>query len=61
MEIIKEQAFIARDSYRAGLIGRDEAKKIIMPYIILFNDKSKKIAKKYNMKPKLITFAGFVR
>ena len=27
----------------------------------LFNNRSMEIAKKYNMKPKKITFAGFIR
>lgn len=37
------------------------AKTDIEPYIKLFNNKSMEIAKKYNMKPKKITFAGFIR
>lgn len=61
IEKIKEQAFLARDSYKAGFIDRKEAKKLIAPYIDMFNDKSREIAKKYNMKPKTISFAGFVR
>lgn len=61
LEQIKEQAFIARDSYKAGFISREEAKRLIMPYINAFNDKSKEIAKKYNMKPKTISFIGFCR
>lgn len=60
-EEIKARAFEARDSYKAGFITRNEAKEAIMPYIKMFNDKSKEIAKKYNMKPKMIGFAGFVR
>lgn len=60
-EQIKEEAFLARDSYKAGFIDRDEAKKLIAPYIAMFNAKSKEIATKYNMKPKTISFAGFVR
>lgn len=61
MEEIKARAFEARDSYRAGFITRNEAKELIMPYIKLYNEKSKQIAKKYNMKPRYISFVGFVR
>ena len=61
MEEIKARAFEARDSYRAGFITRDEAKEMIMPFIKLYNEKSKQIAKKYNMKPRYISFVGFIR
>ena len=61
MEEIKARAFEARDSYKAGLITRLEAKEMIMPYIKLYNEKSKQIAKKYNMKARCISFVGFVR
>lgn len=60
-EIIKQRAFEARCAYKKGLITRAEAKTDIEPYIKLFNNKSMEIAKKYNMKPKKITFAGFIR
>ena len=50
-----------RCAYKKGLITRAEAKTDIEPYIKLFNNKSMEIAKKYNMKPKKITFAGFIR
>lgn len=61
MEEIKARAFEARDSYKAGLITRNEAKEMIVPYIKLYNEKSKQIAKKYNMKPRYISFVGFIR
>ena len=61
LEQIKEQAFTARDSYRAGFISRQEAKALIMPYINAFNEKSREIAAKYKMKPKQISFTGFCR
>lgn len=61
MEEIKARAFEARYSYKAGLITRLEAEEMIMPYIKLYNEKSKQIAKKYNMKPRYISFAGFTR
>lgn len=50
-----------RCAYKKGLITRAEAKTDIEPYIKLFNNRSMEIAKKYNMKPKKITFAGFIR
>lgn len=61
MEETKARAFEARDSYKAGLITRNEAKEMIVPYIKLYNEKSKQIAKKYNMKPRYISFVGFIR
>lgn len=61
LEIIKQRAFEARCAYKKGLITRTEAKTDIEPYIKLFNNRSMEIAKKYNMKPKKITFAGFIR
>ena len=51
----------ARTLYNTGKIDRKQAKEEIDPYINLFNKKSKEIAKKYNLKPKLITFSSFVR
>lgn len=61
MEEIKVKAFEAKESYRAGFITREEAKELITPYIEAFNNKSREIARKYGMKAKTITFAGFVR
>lgn len=51
----------ARALYNAGKISREQAKAEIDPYINLFNKKSKELAKKYNQKPKLISFSSFVR
>lgn len=56
-----ERAQIARALYNTGKISREQAKAEIDPYINLFNKKSKELAKKYNQKPKLISFASFVR
>jgi putative uncharacterized protein gp37 len=61
MEELKNKAFDARVSYKNGFITRTEAKEYIQPYIDMFNKKSKEIAKKYGMKPKTITMAGFLR
>jgi hypothetical protein len=59
---LKNIAFEARDQYKAGFIDRNEAKRLITPYIEYFNEFSKKIAAKYGIsKPKTISFASFVR
>ncbi len=60
-EDIRFAAFEARAMYKAGLIDRATAKEKIAPYVDAFNLKTVEIAKKYNMKPKKISFAGFVR
>ncbi|UDY80734.1 hypothetical protein [Geobacillus phage GR1] len=51
----------AKALYKTGKINREQARAEIEPYINLFNKKSKEIAKKYNLKPKMLTFASFVR
>ncbi|MBR3747581.1 MAG: hypothetical protein IKN27_11545 [Selenomonadaceae bacterium] len=61
MEEIKIVAFEARALYKIGAITRSEARKKIDPYIEIFNSKAVEIARKYNMKPKKISFAGFLR
>jgi hypothetical protein len=58
---LKQQAEETKFLYKTGQITRDEAAAGIMPFINAFNEKSKEIAKKYNMKPKTINFAGFLR
>jgi hypothetical protein len=61
-EQLKNIAFEARDQYKAGFIDRNEAKRLITPYIEYFNEFSKKTAAKYGIsKPKTINFASFVR
>lgn len=62
----KEEMYIEAMNYKAlynsGKCDRDTAKKHIMPYINFVNEKSKEIAKKYNIKSsKIINFASFVR
>lgn len=58
---IKKVAEEYKALYRLGEVSRDEAKKYIMPYIDAFNEKSKSIAKKYGMKPQVISFPKFIR
>lgn len=60
-EELKRVAFEARQMYKAGLINRSEARDKIKPYIDYFNEFSKTAARKYGLKPKLISFSGFVR
>ena len=61
IEILKHNADSALYSYHHNLISRNEAKIIIEKYIDAYNNKSKEIAKKYNMKPKLLNFSSFIR
>lgn len=58
---LKTQAEIARAKYRSNYISRDEAKEQIMPYLDSVNERSRELAKKYNQKPKLVTFTAYVR
>jgi hypothetical protein len=61
---IKELMIQAQESrvmYQLGKITRDEAKELIMPYINKVNEKSIELAKKYNQKPKKVSFNSFVR
>lgn len=61
MEQTKRIAEEYRALLRNGHVDREEAKKFIMPYIDAFNQKSKEIAKKWNQRPRTITFAKFIR
>lgn len=58
---LKQKAEIARLQYQLNHITRDEAKEQIMPYIDTINERSKELAKKYNQKPKLVTFVAYIR
>lgn len=58
---LKHKAYVAKLMYQTGRISRAEAKAEIQPYIDLFNEKSKEIAKKYNQKAKTISFISYVR
>lgn len=50
-----------KTSLLMGLITYDMAKEMAAPYLKIMNDISKQIAKKYGVRPKLISFAGFMR
>lgn len=56
-----QDALETRVLYRLGKITQEEAKKRIAPYAELFNSKSRELAKKYGQRPKLFSFAGFMR
>lgn len=58
---LRVQAEKYRALYNLGGCSREEATKNIMPYLETVNNKSKEIAKKYNRKPKRITFANYIR
>lgn len=51
----------AKIQYRLGYISKREALDIMQPYIKEYNEVSKRVAKKYNQKPKLFSFASFVK
>jgi hypothetical protein len=61
MKALSIKAQKARTLYHLKQISRDEAKMEIMPFIEVFNEKSKQIAKKFKQSPKLMTFSNFVR
>lgn len=44
-----------------GWITYNEAKEMAKPVIKSINDKSKELAKKYNMKPQLVNFSSIIR
>ena len=44
-----------------NLISREEAKKEIQPFIEYANKKAVELAKKYNQKPRKISFIAYVR
>ena len=46
---------------KIGAINYDNAKKLAQPHIDAINDKSREIAKKYNVKPRIVGFHNFVR
>lgn len=61
LQQLKDDAFLARNLYKGGAIDREEARTRIMPYINAYNVKVVEIAKKYNQKPKKISFITFLR
>jgi ribosomal protein S11 len=44
-----------------GAISYDKAKEMAVPHLAAMNEKAQEIAKKYGVKPRVITFAGFMR
>jgi len=46
---------------KMGAIDFDKAKEMAKPHIDAINDKSREIAEKYGVKPKLVAFHNFVR
>jgi hypothetical protein len=61
LALLKEQADKARILYARNLITREQAKADCTPYITAFNEKATEIARKYNQRPKKISFASFIR
>ena len=59
--VLKNRAEEGRLLYKQGKITREECKEYVMPYLDAVNEKSKEIAKKYGMKPKLVKFITFIR
>ena len=45
---------------KIGAIDFDKAKKMAQPHIDAINEKSKEIAKKYKVKPRLVGFHNFI-
>jgi ribosomal protein S11 len=46
---------------RTGAITYDKAKEMSAPHLEAMNQKAQEIAKKYGIKPRVITFAAFMR
>ena len=61
MATLKREADTARMLYHLGQITREEARESINPYKEAFNKKSKEIAAKYNVRPKMFSLAAFLR
>jgi len=58
---LRVQAEEYRILYKTGQCAREEAKNKIQPFLNVINKKSIELAKKYNQKPKKISFAIYVR
>lgn len=56
-----DEACWARDMYRAGQITRGDAQRRMAAYKSEFNAKSREIARKHGMRPKLFNFTAFCR
>ena len=58
---LKETAENARMLYRKGKFNIVVAKALINPYLDAVNAKAKELAKKYNKKPRKVSFYAYVR
>lgn len=58
---LKETAETARMLYRKGKFNIIVAKALINPYLEAVNKKAKDLAKKYNQKPRKVSFYAYVR
>lgn len=58
---LKETAENARMLYRKGKFNIIVAKALINPYLEAVNKKAKDLAKKYNQKPRKVSFYAYVR
>jgi hypothetical protein len=54
LDLIKLRLYSKEINYK-------QAKFLAKPYVDIINNKAKEIAKKYNMKPKLVSFSGIMR
>lgn len=61
LEELQYNAERYRAQYNMGLCSREIAKENIMPYLNEINKRAVEIAKKYNKKPKKITFSYYIR
>ena len=58
---LKGRAELAKVKLLYGEISYEEARLMVKPYVDLFNEKSKEIAKKYNVRPKMTSVSNFLR
>lgn len=60
-EELKNQAEEARAAYRAGVISREKAIEIIIPYLAVANQYAVDLAKKYGQRPRKIGMLSYLR
>lgn len=58
---LRHHSRIIKSLYLHGQITREEAKEELKKFIEFYNETSKRIAKKYNMKPHKFCFSAFMR
>lgn len=56
-----DRAVHARNQYRIGAMTKAQAVDFMSGYIEDFNTKAREIARKYGQRPRLFSFASFVR